>query len=69
MFVSLLGVQGSCVNSGADWLSHRSKPNQKAIRSWKLNVPPVPSWVGRMGGSFGITSRYRWLLPEPGVSE
>jgi hypothetical protein len=28
-----------------------------------------PSWVGRMGGSFGITSRYRWLLPEPGVSE
>jgi hypothetical protein len=57
MLASLLGVQGSWVNSGADWLSHRSIPNQKAMRFWKLKVPPVPSWVGRVGGSWGRISR------------
>jgi hypothetical protein len=57
MLLSLLGVQGWWVNSGPDWLSHRSIPNQNAIRFWKLKVPPVPSWVGRVGGSLGTTPR------------
>ena len=57
------------VNSGADCVSHRSMPNQNAMRFWKLYVPPVPSWVGKIGGSSGMTSRYSRLFPDPGVSE
>lgn len=57
MFESLFGTQSAWVNSGADWLSHRSIPNQNAIRSWKLNVPPVPSCVGSVGGSAGTMTR------------
>ena len=68
MLLSLSGVHGPCVNSGADSLSHMAMPSQNAGRSWKLNVPPVPSVVGRRGGSFGSRSRYVELLPAPGCS-
>jgi hypothetical protein len=57
MFVSLFGTHGSCVNSGADWLSHSAMPTQKAMRSWKLNVPAVPLWFGSTLGSVGSCSR------------
>src|SRR5437764_409241 len=43
----------AAVGFGADWSSHIAIPNQNAGWSWKLNVPPVPSCFGRVGGSFG----------------
>ncbi len=42
---------------GADWSLQIAIPNQNVGRSWKLSVPPFPSWVGAVGGSFG---RVRW---------
>jgi hypothetical protein len=65
MFESLSAVHGACVNSGADSLSHIAMPSQNVARIWKLNVPPVPSCFGSVGGSFGSLSRYVLLLPEP----
>jgi hypothetical protein len=57
MFVSLSGVHGAWVNSGADWLSHSAIPSQNAGRSWKFQVPPVPAWFGRTRESSGSFSR------------
>ncbi len=69
MFVSLSGVQGACVNSGPDWLSHSAIPTQNAMWSWKFHVPAVPAWFGRTFGSSGRVSSYFDELPEPGVFE
>ena len=57
MFVSLSGMHGACVNSGADWLSHRAIPSQNAGCSWKFQVPAVPAWFGSTFGSVGSCKR------------
>jgi hypothetical protein len=57
MFVSLSATHGSCVYSGADWLSHSAIPSQKAGWSWKFQVPAVPDWFGITFGSLGT---FRW---------
>ena len=49
MLASVSGTQ-VVVNSGADWVSHMAMPNQNAGCSMKLNVPPVPSWLGGVTG-------------------
>ena len=42
------------VNSGADWVSHRVRPNQNVGRSWKFQVdPPTPLALGCFFGSLG----------------
>src|SRR5258707_13611713 len=75
MLLSLFAMQGTVEpivlppGFGADWLSHRAMPNQKAGCSWKLNVPPVPSCTGLVGGSVGRVTRYRLLFPQPPVFE
>ncbi len=35
----------------------------------KSFVPPVPSWVGGAGGSFGSRRWYVWSFPDPLVFE
>jgi hypothetical protein len=76
MLASLSGVHGIVAPAsadppgfGADWSSHSAMPNQKAGCNWKLNVPPLPSCNGWVGGSVGSVIRYCWLLPAPGVFE
>ena len=69
MLVSLSGVHGLCVNSGADWVSHMAIPNQNAGRSWKFQVPAVPLWFGSTFGSVGSFIRYWLEFPEPAVFE
>ena len=54
---------------GADSVSQSAIPYQNAGWSWKLKVPPVPSCVGRCGGSFGSRSLYTIEFPEPGTFE
>src|SRR5205823_3169564 len=71
MLLSLFGVHAVCVNSGDDSSSHIAMPNQNAGWSWKLNVPPLPSVVGSVGGErrpavsclacTHVASRYRHL--------
>ena len=67
MFLSLLGWQGACVNSGLDWGSHITMLNQKAGCNWKFHAPPVPFCVGAAALSrdnaalIGLTGR---LLAE-----
>lgn len=52
MSVSLSGLQRTFGPTelppgfGADWSLQIAIPNQNVGWSWKLNVPPVPFWVG-----------------------
>src|SRR5579863_1289170 len=68
MFESLSGTQ-ALVKFGADWVSHSAMLYQKARCSMGLNVPPVPSCKGGVGGSMGRVRRNTDELPEEGPLE
>ena len=40
-------------------------PNQNATLRWKFQVPPVPSWVGKVGASRGSRSCHVFEFPDP----
>jgi hypothetical protein len=40
-------------------------PNQNATLRWKLQVPPVLSWVGIVGASCGSRRRHVFEFPDP----
>ncbi len=54
---------------GDDCVSHIVRPSQKVARSWKSNVPPVPAWLGCIGGFFGSFIVYVRSFPVPGRCE
>src|SRR5215472_9613146 len=68
MLVSLSAVHGTFApielppGFGADWSSHIAMPNQNAGCSWKLNVPPLASCTGRVGGSVGSVRRLGFFI-------
>jgi hypothetical protein len=69
---SFASVSGShtFVNSGADSLSQRVRPNQNVGRSWKFQVAPCgPLLRGCFFGSLGSVTVYVMSLPEPGTSD
>jgi hypothetical protein len=57
------------VNSGADSESQSVKPSQNVGRSSNVHVPPEPSFLGFVGGSFGNVTSYVMSFPEPGSDD